>query len=380
MPSLDDYLSAYSQTVRARRTAADVHRGSRYDLLGGVAAVLFTRVSTRDRDAFRATYFDTGQDTELDELAAKRFGDVPSRVLATKGQGTANLRRPNAVAGAGTILAGTRIAVIQDGAAPATFLEVAQDTLVGATALDANLVPVQRVEAGASTALSLTAQEVLQLRIDDPLWDNTWQVLSVSCASGTERERDADYRARIKAARTDARLGYPKRITLAMTNAGATRVALFASDYLGSAADNGLNRICVGDTSYQSSPDLLLACRLATYDVCVLGTAAQVIPMTRQALSINVVVELWDFMDHVARDLLEADVASSLLNYFSGRQNPFVWRTDAMEGIALKATRQQAQSVTITPSDPEPTLATLFDSIPLVAWSLDPRQITISFA
>lgn len=380
MPSTQDYLAAYSGAVSARRSAADVHRGSRYDVLGGVAAVLFSRVSGRDRDAFRATYFDTAQDTELDELEAKRFADVGPRVLLTKGQGTVSLHRPTVDAAGGDFLAGTRIAVILGGSSETRFFEVTEDTAIGAAALTAVNVPIQCVLPGSSTAISLNAGDVMHMRIDDPLWDNTWVVDSLACSSGTDREKDADYRVRTKAARTDNRVGYVKRITQAMTDAGAARIALFASDYLGPDSDCGLNRICVGDVSYQATQALLNACRLAVYQVCVQGTAVQVLPMQQQGLALSVIVELWDSSDHVGRDMLQTDISKSLINYFSTRQNPFLWRIDAMEGVALKAARQQAQAITITTTSVEPTQADLFDVIPLVAWSLDPRRITISFA
>lgn len=378
-PTTQDYLAAFSGAVSARRVTADVHRGSRYDVLGGVSAVLFQRITTRDVDQFRATYFDTAQDTELDDLEAKRYSDVPPRELAAKGQGFLQASRLSAAAGAGTFLPGTRVTVIYGGATPIRTFEIATPQAVGAASLQAPLVPIQTAEPGAGNPLDVRSSDVQQIRFEDPLWDNTWRVDHLVCASGTDREKDADYRVRTKVARTDSRLGYPTRIIAAMKEAGAQRIALFASDYLGEGLDRGLNRIYVGDTGYASSTALLRACRLATYSVCVLGTSVQVLPMAQQTLNLAADVELWDKADHISRDMLSADIASAISNYLASRQNPFVWAIDSMEGVALKAARQQAQAITITASASEPDLSTLFDTFPLVAWFTDLSKITVTF-
>jgi hypothetical protein len=378
-PTTQDYLAAYSGAVSARRTTADVHRGSRYDVLGGVGAVLFQRITTRDVDQFRATYFDTAQDTELDELEAKRYPDVPPRILAAKGKGFIQASRPSAAAGGGSFLAGTRVTVIYGAATPVRTFEISGPQTIGATALRAELIPIQAVEPGAGNPIDVSSSDVQQIRFEDPLWDNTWRVDHLTCGSGTDREKDADYRVRTRASRADSRIGYPTRIIAAMKAAGAQRVALFASDYLGEGLDRGLNRIYVGDTGYASSAALLRACRLATYSVCVLGTSAQVLPMAQQTLNLSADVELWDKADHISRDMLSADIASAISNYLASRQNPFVWSIDSMEGVALKAARQQAQAITVTASAAEPDLATLFDTFPLVAWFADPSKITVTF-
>lgn len=379
-PTTQDFLDAYGGAVSARRSAADVHRGSRYDVLGGVAAVLFQRVATKGSDEFRATYFDTAQDVDLDALMAKRFADVSPRVLTTKGQGSVTVSRPSTAAGGGKFLVGTRVLVAVGGATPVRVFEVAEETAVGASDAFRIPIPIQTADPGASIPLTVSSSDVTTLRFEDPVWDATWQINQLTCGAGTDREEDVDYRSRARAERVDRRLGYAKSITAAMQNAGAQRVALFASDFLGNDQDFGLNRIYVGDTSYASTPALLLACRLAVYGVCILGTAVQVLPMVQQSLSLSVQVDLWDTADHVARDAIKADVSNALLNYFSSRQTSFLWRVDAMQGVALRATRRQAQAVTIVPSASEPSIATLFNSSPLAAWGLDQRHITVSFA
>src|SRR5689334_20308359 len=112
LPSVDDFLDAYAGGVAAKRDDADNHRGSRYEIWGGVGAVLFNRITARARGNFRNNYFDTAEETALDNLIAQRHPEISPRVLLTAGVGTITFYRP---AGGllGSIFEGTRVRVGQ---------------------------------------------------------------------------------------------------------------------------------------------------------------------------------------------------------------------------------------------------------------------------
>src|SRR5580693_466230 len=108
LPTITDLLGVFGAGVVARTDPnADVRRGAVYDHFAGVGAILFSREAQRDRDLFRARYFDTADGADLTELVATRFGIA--RVLDGYGTGTALFTRDSPSAGAGTIWEGTRI-------------------------------------------------------------------------------------------------------------------------------------------------------------------------------------------------------------------------------------------------------------------------------
>src|SRR5258706_15611328 len=112
IPTLAELLSAHGDGIRGLADpTADTRRGAVYDHWAGAGAILFTREAARDRDLFRACYFDTAEGAKLTEIARRRFGVEP--IVATFGEGGASLSRDTLNAGEGTVFAGTRISVIR---------------------------------------------------------------------------------------------------------------------------------------------------------------------------------------------------------------------------------------------------------------------------
>src|SRR5580693_2526382 len=134
LPTITDLLGVFGAGVVARTDPnADVRRGAVYDHFAGVGAILFSREAQRDRDLFRARYFDTADGADLTELVATRFG--LARILDTYGTGSAVLVRDSAAMGQGTVWEGTRILMSPPApSAAAREYAVLEDTPVDATA------------------------------------------------------------------------------------------------------------------------------------------------------------------------------------------------------------------------------------------------------
>ncbi len=334
LPTLAELLAAHGDGIRGLvDPTADTRRGAVYDHWAGAGALLFAREATRDRDLFRAIYFDTAEGAKLAEIARRRFGTDP--VLATFGVGTASLARDTLAAGEGTVFAGTRITVIRPSAEPVTYA-VAADTVASVSAHDL-MVPIRALRRGTGTALRTAAAPGVVLRIDDPLWDATWRATSLECADGTDAESPSALRARARQARLDRRKGYAKAITDACVAEGAAHVALFASSYAGAENDHGLNWCYVGDVGYSGTDALVRRCHVGLERFRVLGADLQVRPMTPAPLTVRATARLWnDPGGFNTRELADA-IAATLVGYFDRRATAFGYSLDAMVGAALAA-------------------------------------------
>ncbi len=254
LPTLAELLAAHGDGIRGLDDpTADTRRGAIYDHWAGAGALLFAREATRDRDLFRAVYFDTADGAKLREIARRRFGVEPT--VATFGEGAAALARDTTLAAEGTVFAGTRISVIRPGVEPITYA-VTSDTVAASAARDL-VVRVRALRRGSGVALRTSAAPGVVLRVDDPLWDATWRMTSLECADGTDAESGSALRARARQARLDARKGYGKAITDACVAEGAAHVALFTSSYAGddhaearrndrARRDRGVTKACDG--------------------------------------------------------------------------------------------------------------------------------------
>jgi hypothetical protein len=374
LPTVPELLRAYHGAVGSVRREADANDGSLLDICGGAGALAWRRIAERDQDECRALYFRTAQDARLDRIIQQRFGRT--RTESTAGTGEMLLSRPTTDAGAGMFWEGTRIAVARAQGERIRYWVVAEDTPVVGGAFSA-AVPIRATVDGPDGAIEVDRETVHLLKIADPLWDSTWRVERLECEPGTLREGNDELRASIEQETLDARVGYETRIVTAMKAAGAAEVVLFRSDFLGDELDYGLNRIYVGSSSYETSDELLLACRLALPSVAVLGTATQVLAMTRARLELNVAIQLWTTPQRVNQEAIAADAKAAILNYFASRQNAFVWTVDSVRGSIFRAVRNVRQ-VTVTSSTPAPVIAELFDAYPLPRWQVDPWDIAIS--
>ncbi len=395
LPSVQRLRRAFEAGVKFERDeSADTHDGAMYDLLGGIGALVFYRLATRDRDIFRALYFDTAESEDLERIVPERFPGE-SVILATRGAGNLFVRRPNAAGGAGTFWKGTRISVLPAGVGHLETYEVAVDTAVSASALTAR-VPIQADHEGSGVEIDTTGIA----RFEDELWDSSWFVTRLVSGDGTDREKPQDTRARIRKARFDRRVGYAKAISDTLIAAGATEVALFASDFLATNPSNfliigelddgygdvGLNRAIVADASFTTSEELLRNCRVAIDTVAIAGSALQVLPMQPVLVTLAITIHTWDDPGrfHVAG--IRTNGVRSVENYFETRQNPFYFREAGIRGAIIRVIPDvQAVDITMSytlpgamsPSTTEPDLPTLFTIFPVARFYVSEDNISI---
>lgn len=380
LPTIGELLKAFDDAVIGQKEPrANVRRGSCYDHFAGIGAILFSREAQRDRDLFRAVYFDTSDGDDLTEIGTKRYG--AQRVLDTAGTGSATLTRAALTAGAGVVYQGTRITVVAlTGMADPKSYVVAVDTPMTATQLSV-AVPIRAAVSGPGSAVNAVAPGSSLLRIDDALWDASLTVQAVVCGNGAAFETAKVYRARIRQGRLDARKGYKTAIFSALAILGATNVVAFPSNYTGDANDNGLNYIYVGDAGYNASSALVTSCSLAVDASVVFGTAVQVLPMASSALTVQVTVSLWDDPGAFNLTAVAYDLQMALVNYFDGRSNAFTYRLDAMAG-AMQSASASVQSVAFTSPTVDQTITT--GSPPqlpavLTRFTLAPANVLLTF-
>jgi hypothetical protein len=336
LPTIADLTQAFHSAVRARRDRrADGRDGSAYDYIAGTSAILWSREAQRDADLFRAIYFDEAEAEDLTERTRRLFGI--DRVLDTPGRGFATLVRPTATRGAGTVWEGTRI---RDAAAASTSIaySAAQNTDVQASDLY-TVVPIRATQTGGGVAVHASRGTA---QLDDPLWDPSWTVASLSCDDGTDFELAHVFRARVRAQRLAQRAGYAPRIIRVCESVGADHVALFRSDYGGE--DHGLNACYVGDAGYSGSLDLVRRVTVALEPVRVCGADMPVRPLTVATLSVRASVTLWDDPAHFHVAALEQTLRAALLSAFDGAREGFSYQRDALAG-ALTRVSDAVQSV-----------------------------------
>lgn len=375
VPSAAQLLDAYGAEIAAiERPAADLHRGSGYDIHGGVGAVLFHRQAIADRDRFRATYYDTAQDLDADILIRGRYGILAARIPDLPGNGTATLTRASAFGGAGTFREGTRVSILPtDISGIVQTFEVSADTAIGASDVLAQ-VPIRALVNGNKPVDVTTSQGSLSL--DDPTWDSAWRVIEIQCGAGFTKESDAAYKARIKALRLSQRKGYAKSISDACMAVGAGEVALFASDWGG--ADHGINHCFVADAGFVTTPALLTACRIAVDSVRVLGADLFVFGMTNTPLSIALTVQVWSVdQTRAAADI--SDIATAaVVDFFASSQNSLYWTVDSLSAVVMRQLRGDAQSVVVTPSLAEPVRSTMLDTASLPRYVVGVGDVSVT--
>jgi hypothetical protein len=368
-PDINDFLDAAKAGVVAKNELADLIDGSRLDVWNGTAAVLLTRAAQRARTGFRNRYFDTSDDGALDDIVRVKFPQFPARTRAAPGTGTLTLRRPTAVGSGGTIYEGTRVAFTGEGATAVRYYRATVDVLVATDALEVR-VPVESTESGTTQSANTTSR----LALEDVVFDNTLVPAELVCADGTDYEGNNPLRARIRTARQDARPGYETAIRAAMLAAGAQEIELYASDAFGDYQDYGLNRIYVADSSFNTSPELLARCRLATFDSVTYGMATQVLPMQPAALVVKISVTLWSPLSRVSRQSLIADVRRRAVEYIAA--NPYAWRFEALGGRA-RGTSSDIADVEIESDATEPAINGLVTGEYLTHWALSLNDCTV---
>lgn len=374
LPSFDRFVRAYQGALVSQRRYADTHAGAIHMHWARVGAVLWRRQVERDAEEFRALYFNTAEDERFDDYLASHFPGK-SRLPTAAGTGSARLTRPTAAAGSGTIWAKTRIAVGGAGVGPLAFYYVSRDSIVGAADTEITL-DVEASDPGPASKISARAGDRPVLRVEDPLWDNSWQVQALDVGEGSLLERAEVARGRIRGELFEERLGFESAIIKRMKAEGAATVVLFRSDFLGAASDCGLNRVYVADANFETSPELLRACRFALPDVTMAGSSAQALPMTTVWLTVSVQIRFWDSPEKFGEATVTRNAQAAVAEYFEARENPFLWDVAGVQG-AIRRAVEDTQEIEVTASLAPPTALTLFNSSPLPRYRVRADQVAV---
>lgn len=349
IPTTQELLDAFAVGAQSHRPTANTRTGGRFDLAAGMGALIWARVAVRDREIFRGVYFDGCRGTLLDERIAA-FGG-PARNVAQRGTGTAVLSYDVWSNGSspGLIPAGTRIAVMNG--ASVRYYRTAQDfEPVGADFVGQFVelpVAIEADELGEGYAVD-SSKVAVAAKFEDTIYDPHWMVQSIACSDGYNGEEDSVYLARYRAWKKAQKPGYADYITRKMLDCGASRVALFESDYI-SGEDYGINRIFV-ETSTAS---VLQACRLAV-DSCVpFGCTTTVGTMTRAPLVATITLRMSVDPSRFDNGLTHNEVVKALSHAISGSQTAYVFRRDVAIAELTRALPdlQKVEFASPTPTD-----------------------------
>ncbi len=284
-------------------------------------------------------------------------------------------------AGSGTVWRGTRLAVTGPFVESKRYVALAN---ADATASDTTVtVSIRAERPGPGTAIALDGSSALSVRVDDPIWDTTWEVASLECSDGTEFEPAAVSRARFRDGRRAARVGFVESMVAACKDAGAVNAVLFPADYGGDDEDQGLNVAYVGDGGFSASPALVRAVALKLESYRVLGDNLQVLPLTRSNLVIRARVNLWDAPARVNTTALRTLLVGAIRGYFDGASGGFSYDRDALGG-AMTKTSSAVQSVSFdAPASDLGVLATIGGRLnfpsSLARYQVRAEDITLTF-
>lgn len=368
LPTIRQFLDAYHTGMSLGDPDADRHVGSIYEDIGGPAALLWRRLVERTRAGFRENY-QAHASRRLDQHMERRYDR--EREQGSPGTGTIVARRPNTVLGAGFFRKGTRFLVGKSGE-KSTYYEVTADTLAVDTATEVTIEvaatyngPFGAVEGGTELFMAWT----------DPIWDQSWVIEEINVGPGTLREGDDEYRQSARSLRFDDRPGHTTKIESMLRTLGAQTVVLMGSEHFGDDDDLG-NFAVVGDAGFETSAELLKACRLALDGVTIAGTAVQAVPLTRVVLEVVVTIHLFDEPARFDTVGIAQAARGAVLEYFESRTNAFLWTANAIRSAVYRSTRN-IQSLSVTTSVAEPSLSALFADPPLPRFVATPYSVNV---
>ena len=376
IPTIAQMIRVADAELWSRRRTTDRHSGSVYNVHAGVGGMLWIREANRDRANFQRCYMDTCEGDVLD-WRIQAF-DGPARVQDTKGKGGAHFTRASTAGGPGTLWAGTRIAIGAIGQTP-RFYRVKKDTHVDGLTVDL-MVDIESESVGPDSTIDSTLLPSLRMWIEDPLWD-TWSVVTLKCGvdkhlPGTFRETDAEYRARWRDSRQEVRPGHRTSITNAMVAAGAAYVVLYESDFI-TGVDDGICRVCVADSDWESPQSLLNNCTLALEDVRVAGCDTEVLGITRVNASFSITATMRGNLSMYNAEAIKQAIVNGVMYYFSAQENRFMFRRVGLIGTILQSCKD-AQSVELGPTDPVDTdLSALLGSTTIQMLVIEPSSISV---
>ena len=371
LPTVSQLLEAGAVEIQSKQSAANVRRGSSYDLHVGTGAILWAREAERDRKLFEKNYLLTSDGDWLEWRIQKQGG--PPRIQGTKGKGRASLTRSSLAGGTGKLLAGTRIFVSLPGHEKPMQYSIALDTEAEGLSV---AVPIKAVQPGPGSAI-VASQTNARVWLEDIASDD-WTVESLQCQDGTVQESDDAYRARYWAERKAHRVGSRQAIYDACLKAGAVHIALFDSSAFVGQSGNGINRCFVAFSGLQYDEALLVRCRLAVDKARAKGCVLTVGGMVATPAVFDLTIALQGSLVDYNTDELLQNVRSAVLEYFEARNSPYLF---ALDGVLAEIARAvpEASAVVVNSAPSDTATSGVLQLATLPVYSVQPTDISVTF-
>lgn len=193
-PSWQDLYDVGKATLVSRRPTLRVQEGDVTDAIIAGCASMGTAVLAFANNRFRATFLDGAVGTDLVDRAHERGVD---KDLGDQAIGRVTLSRASFAAGAGILVAGTKLATEADDAGSFATFTLDEDTTFGPTALSVTEVPITCTVIGVLG--NVDANTVTRI-LDTPAFDPSITVTNPEkIVGGLEEETDAELRDRARA-------------------------------------------------------------------------------------------------------------------------------------------------------------------------------------
>ncbi len=339
LPTIEELRQAFHNSVRgSKESTADGHAGSVYDHFAGVGAILWSWQAQRDKDQFESIYFEYSSGQELTDYVLAK--DEIERSEDTYGTGFIYLSRPSISLGTGKFWKGTRVNLFNNGTS--VEYSVSSDTTASPNDLSIQ-VPIKANFTGPNSKIDLSGAQV---KIVDPLWDNTWIISRIKCDEGTDFQQASEFRALVKDTRKQSRVGYEDIIKKTCNDLGASNIFLFRSDFGGENLDYGINVAYVGDDNFSTTDELRYKCIVGLESVRVLGADLLVRPLGIQPLQFDLNVNLWTDPNKFDTVGLKTSIINIILDYF--KQFQFSYDLNSITGAIRRILVNTVQSVSFT--------------------------------
>lgn len=374
-PTIDDFLRTYGDAIRGIKDArADFVEGSLYEQIGGVAAIVWSRLVQRDENLFSDTQTNSATGDALTQRVLKVFG--VDRLLDAPGSGTIVVTRPSTGTG-DTFWTGTRIEVVdRNGLSELSEYEISSDVPVVGSTTRVTL-PIRAIANG--PAVSVRVADAVYPRFADAIWDSTWTIEALDCDAGTAFEPAPVVRARARTSRLALRKGLPRAIIDACKSVGADQVVIFPSNFGGDEMDGGLNWVYVGDSSFNASVELIRNCKLALESARSLGDNLQVGPM----VNTNLIVKADVFLNESPAKVNQVLLVDRLRKYVvAALKQDYTYSLDTFRGALYQAS-PLVQDVTFSIPSTDGTLLATRNGVlnfpaSLTRYQLLPDNVTLT--
>lgn len=368
LSSYKDLLEAFEAGVYKVDSSIDTRRGSIYDIAAGLGAIFWSMEQSRDKSSFESNYINLAKGSILENRIVSLGG--PSKIKETNGSGTITISKTSNTSL--TIYKGATISVTKG--STVKLYRTTQNTYIGSNENIKN-INIESVEPGKVGSID-ESRYSCSLKFEDVIPDNTIVVDRIICNNGIDMEKDADYIARYKSSLLYNRPGYPDYIIQSLKDVGISNVVLFASSDF--TPDSGISAIFVNDKNINLPPSFVVlqkAMNIIESSRCI-GCSCRIGSLLFAKADVDITVTLTTDPSNYNIFALELEIENSINTYFTGRENPFVFKRDRLLGEIYRNTNNISNIVFNSSTHVDTDYSNI--AISDTAYSLSPGIITIT--